>query len=181
MKCRQALAHREETITGRAAFQFISLGEQDVDRETDVATPVEHLLVIPRQRVPTVHHQDEASQRSTDVQIVAEMMLPLRLDPVRYLSIAEAGKVDEAAFLPEVEEIDLLGTARCLAGSSQAGLFCDGIQSAGFAGIRAPGEGDFGAFIGRGERSAGHAGEEYRAAEFDSHRTIFAQSYWSFC
>ena len=65
----------------------------------------------------------------------------------RHLRVAVAGQVHQAPRVVQDEEIEQLGTSRGFRGARQVGV-SEGVQRARLAGIGAPGESDFQAFVG---------------------------------
>lgn len=68
-----------------------------------------------------------------------------------------------------MEEIDQLRAAWCFACASKFFVLCEFVDSAGLAGIGAPGKSNFGAFLRRALLDAGCAYQKLGSVEVDFH------------
>ena len=109
----------------------------------------QHLLVQLLERVARVHHQHQPDKLGTGLQVAAKQLYPMRAHGFGHLGIAVAGQIHHIVPISQAEEVDMLGTAWSFGNISQAGVGGERIDSAGFAGITAPHEGDFGRGIGQ--------------------------------
>ncbi|MNC19651.1 hypothetical protein D3C75_675860 [compost metagenome] len=134
------LLHLEQGVLRRAVGELVGLGQQDVHGQAAGQRPVEHQAVELGQRMADVHQQDHADQAVAAAQVGLEVALPVLLERDRYLGVAVAGQVDQAALVVETEEVEQLGPPRGLRGTRQTGVG-QGVHRAGLAGVGAPGEG----------------------------------------
>ncbi|MDR6356306.1 hypothetical protein Q3H58_002977 [Pseudomonas psychrotolerans] len=110
--------------------------------------PVQHQAVELGQWMADVHQQHHAAERMTAAQIGLQVLLPVLLERDRHLGVAITGQVHQAPLFIEGKEVEQLGTSRRLGRTRQARVG-QRIERTGFAGVGAPGEGDFPAAVGR--------------------------------
>ena len=83
------------------------------------------------------------------IEIALHDLLPVGLELLRHLGIAVTREVGDTALFVDIEDHDLLGPPRRLAGAGQGFLFRQRVDGAGLSGVRPAGERDLVTGIGR--------------------------------
>ena len=147
-------------------LQFVGLRGQNHERKVVMFTPFHHHLVEIGERVPDVHHQNQATQAAAIIQVMAEMLLPVVFHVPGHFRIAVTGQVDQTGMFPiQAEKVDQPGPAGRFTGAGQFAVGGDSVQGAGFARIGAAGKGNFSAMVGGAFVQFGGADEKTGAVE----------------
>ncbi len=96
-----------------------------------------------------VHNQKRHAKCLSFFQIAFNEPCPLLLRCQRHLGVTIAGQIDEVEAVIYAVEVDGLGTARRVAGKSEALNPCYRIDEAGLADVTSPKKGDLGQPVGR--------------------------------
>ena len=141
-------------------FRLPVIGQQEVDRQSPVTAPLQHLPVKRLELVADIHHQNNTPETPASLQIIRQALLPPLFDRLRHLGVAITRKVDDPPLFIQCEEIDQLGPPRRPAGAREALLLAQQVDGAGLSGVGPACEGNLCAFVGGRLRDVGGAGEK---------------------
>jgi hypothetical protein len=157
--------HGRQRAHALAARELVGLGQQDVAGQFDFSAIAQHLPIEILERMARVHDQHDTAQGFALAQVSVDRLSPFFPHRLGDFRVTVAGQVDQAPHLVEGEDIQQLRAPGRFRGTRQARLVADRVQGAGFARVRAPGEGDFGARVRRQPARIGRARREARGAK----------------
>ena len=132
---------------GSTMLEFVGLGQKDMHRHLGLLAPIEHQAVELLERMADIHHQDQAVQALSLLQVTVKGLLPVAFNLFGNLGVTVAGEVDQTSLVIQFKQVDHLGAARGFAGAGQALDITNDIESARFAGVGAPGKGDLNTLV----------------------------------
>ena len=143
-----------------AEFEFVRLGEQDVQGQFVLPCPVDHHQVELFEYMANVGDQHQSGERFALVQVVLQVLLPVEFYLERHLGVAVSRQIDQVVAIDDAEKIDQLGAARGFTGTGESDLAREGVDGAGFTGVGAAGKRHFAqAVVGTVAQTGGTDGE----------------------
>jgi len=128
----------------RRRLQLVRLGEHEEIGDRALVEPVHHRPIRLHQAAPGIDQEEHAAQTRPAAQEPVGQPGPGLDHGLGRRGIAIARQIDEAEPATEIEEIDLLGAARCVRDAREIVAPDERVQQARLADIGATGKGDLG-------------------------------------